>query len=357
MVESVSGQLRTHWQRLSRRERRTVRTFAKGSPDPLTRGHCKIVLSLVQGSTPTSIAKSKLASSSQVYRVAERFIKEGLAGLSDRREDNGDVKVTEEYELALLNLVDRKPSDFSYRRPTWTQELFVLVLHARTGTRVSRTTMSRLLKKLKVRLGRPKPTVGCPWNKARKTRRLNALRRLAKQRRKNEVVVYVDEVDIHLNPKIGSDYMRRGTQKSVLTPGKNEKRYLAGALNAQTGELIWVEAERKNSDLFILLLWKLIKVYPRANRIHVILDNYRIHDSGRTRLALASLQGQVELHFLPPYCPDHNRIERVWKDLHDNVTRNHRCPTMSVLMVEVEAYLRTRRKKLRHQYAITTRAA
>ena len=29
------------------------------------------------------------------------------------------------------------------------------------------------------------------------------------------------------------------------------------------------------------------------------------------------------LHFLPPYCPDHNRIERLWKDLHDNVTRNH----------------------------------
>jgi transposase len=30
------------------------------------------------------------------------------------------------------------------------------------------------------------------------------------------------------------------------------------------------------------------------------------------------------LHFLPPYCPDDNRIERLWKDLHDNVTRNHK---------------------------------
>ena len=33
--------------------------------------------------------------------------------------------------------------------------------------------------------------------------------------------------DIHLNPKIGPDYMLRGTQKWVLTPGKNRKRYLA----------------------------------------------------------------------------------------------------------------------------------
>jgi transposase len=353
----VSKKVRARWNRLSKRERRIVRTFAKNSPDAVTRGHCKIVLSLVQGATPSSIARAKLSSSSQVYRVAERFIKEGLTGLGDRREDNGDAKVTEEYELALLQLVDRKPSDFGYRRPTWTQELFILVLHARTGTRVSPTTMSRLLKKLNVRLGRPKPIVGCPWKKARKTRRLKALERLVRGLRKNEVVVYVDEVDIHLNPKIGVDYMHRGTQKTVLTPGKNEKRYLAGALNAKTGELIWVEAERKDSDLFILLLWKLVNEYRWAKRIHVILDNYRIHSSARAQLALASLRGQVELHFLPPYCPDHNRIERVWKDLHDNVTRNHRCPTMAKLMVEVEAYIRQRRKQLRHDYATTKQAA
>ena len=41
---------------------------------------------------------------------------------------------------------------------------------------------------------------------------------------------------------------------------------------------------------------------------------------------------RVQLHFLPPYCPDHNRIERLWKDLHDNVTRNHRCRTMDELL-------------------------
>lgn len=351
MKVCVARKVQACWEKLSPRERRIVRSFAKGSPNPLTRGHCKVVLSLVQGNTPTAIAKTKLASSSQVYRVADRFIKEGVAGLSDRREDNGDAKVTEAYELALLQLVDRKPSDFRYRRPTWTQELFILVLEKQTGTRVSRTTMSRLLKKLKVRLGRPKPSVGCPWKKARKTRRLNALRRLIKRLRKNEVVVYVDEVDIHLNPKIGVDYMHRGTQKTVLTPGKNEKRYLAGALNPRTGDLIWVEADRKTSDLFILLLWKLLKEYAWAKRIHLILDNYKIHSSARTQLALASTGGHIELHFLPPYCPDHNRIERVWKDLHDNVTRNHRCRTMSELMVEVHAYLRNRRIKLRHDYA------
>ncbi|MBS0208341.1 MAG: IS630 family transposase [Planctomycetes bacterium] len=325
--------------------------FAKSSPDAVIRGRSKIVLGFVQGRSPTEIAASGQASASQVYRVAEGFTKAGLPGLSDRREDNGAAKVTEEYAAALLELVDRRPSDFGYRRPTWTQELFIRVLQKQTGTKIGRTTMSRLLKRLKVRHGRPKPTVGCPWSKARKTRRLNELRRLMKGSRKGTVVVYVDEVDVHLNPKIGPDWMRCGTQKAVLTPGQNEKRYLAGALDARTGDLIWVEAERKNSDLFILLLWKLIQVYPRARRIHVVLDNYRIHDSRQTRLALATLGGRVRLQFLPPYCPDHNRIERVWKDLHDNVTRNHRCSTMQELMSEVRAYLHRRRQIARRQPA------
>ena len=141
----------------------------------------------------------------------------------------------------------------------------------------------------------------------------------------------------------------------MLTPGCNQKRYLAGAWNPSTRRLIYVEGERKNSLLFLELLHKLAtKIYPDAKRIHIILDNYGIHDSSQVRLALKSpAAGKLELHFLPPYCPDHNRIERLWKDLHDNVTRNHRCATMDELMTEVRSYLAVRNRRGRHSYART----
>jgi transposase len=54
------------------------------------------------------------------------------------------------------------------------------------------------------------------------------------------------------------------------------------------------------------------------------------------------LAGKIKLHFLPPYCPDYNKIERVWQDLHANVTRNHREPDMTTLMEAVRYYLRKR---------------
>jgi transposase len=338
------------WGGLSRRERRVLRSFARNSPDAGLRCHAKIVVSMVQGKTPGQIHRGGLCSVSQVYRVANRFVEDGALGLGDRREDNGDAKVTEEYEWHLLVAVAKSPRDYGFRRPTWTQELLKLSLAKLTGIKVSCTTISRLLKRNRVRLGRPKPIVGCPWKKARRLRRLREIRRMIAGLPAGEVAVYVDEVDIHLNPKIGDDWMLEGMQKTVLTPGKNQKRYLGGALNAKTGRLTWVEGERKTSDLFIAMLWQLLNDYPDAKCIHVVLDNFKIHDSVRTRLALAKAGSRIKLHFLPPYCPDHNKIERVWKDLHDNVTRNHTCRSMSELMKEVYAYLRTRRRAMRHQY-------
>lgn len=299
------------------------------------------------------IAQGGLCAKSQVYRVADRFIEHGLAGLADRREDNGECKITETYEIELLRLVEESPQQYGYRRPTWTQELLILVLAERTGISISVSAMSRLLSRLGIGLKRPKPIVNCPWKKAHRTRRLREIQRLVANLPAGEVVLYLDEVDIHLNPKVGPDWTKRGRQKEVLTPGCNEKRYLAGAWNPKTRQLIYVEGERKNSLLFLQLLHKLAtKTYANAKKIHIILDNYGIHDSLQVRLALKSEAAQkLKLHFLPPYCPDHNRIERIWKDLHDNVTRNHRRSTMEELMADVRSYLASRNRCGRHTYA------
>jgi transposase len=305
---------------------------------------CQIVLLAGKGWTQKRIAEAVGYSPSGVCRVLQRFREERIAGLVDRREDNGPLKVDEEFLGLLYQLVDDTPQSYGYARPTWTRELLAQVIEELIGVRVHVTTLSRALAQIGARRGRPKPIVGCPWPKQRRKRRLAALQRLVDTAGQQDTVVYVDEVDIHLNPKLGLDWMNRGKQKQVLTPGQNEKCYLAGALNAHTGELSWIGAEQKNSALFIGLLWQLARQYP-SGTIHVILDNYKIHKSQQTMTALASFGGRIKLHFLPPYCPDHNRIERVWKDLHDNVTRNHRRQRLVDLVQDIVRYLNDRNRR------------
>jgi transposase len=305
-----------------------------------------MVINLLNGRSARQTAEVLGVHNTTVYRVAGRFRQQGEWALWDAREDNGDTKLDEGYLATLWWVVRGTPANYGWRRPTWTRELLVETLVRQTGVRVHVATMSRALALVQARRGRPRPTVGCPWAKAAKTRRLNALRQLLAGLPRGHVAVYEDEVDIHLNPKIGLDWMGRGQQKEVPTPGKNVKRYLAGALDARTGKVLWVEGERKASALFIALLHHLVQSYPEAPVIHVILDNYRIHDSKISQAALAGWGGRVQLHFLPPYCPNDNKIERVWQDLHANVTRNHTCPTIGRLMREVRYYLRKRNRSV-----------
>ena len=311
-----------------------------------------IIANLMTGRSVEETVMTLQVGRSTVYAVAKRFRECGEAGLVDRREENGQRKLDERYLVTLSDVVASSPLEHGWRRPTWTREILVKTLVRQTGVRIHVSTMSKALRLIGARLGRPKPTVGCPWSKRAKNKRLREIRQLIDNLPADEVAVYEDEVDIHLNPKIGPDWMVRGQQKQVLTPGKNVKRYLAGAVDCRTNELIWVEGENKDGMLFILLLWELVQHYSDAKVIHVILDNYSIHSTRQVALSLQTEQGQrLQLHFLPPYCPDHNRIERVWRDLHANVTRNHQCDSIKLLMAEVRYWLRKRNRMIQKTLA------
>jgi transposase len=341
----------TAWKR---EEKEAFRAQVSRIQDAATRIRFLVILHTAEGHTQPEIAEMLACSIRTVARVQQRFREHGADGLMDRRGDNGNAKVTEDYILKLIEAVRGSPQDYGYPRPTWTQELLVKVLAERTGIRISVSTMCRLLIRLGIRRGMPKPCVGCPWSERARKRRLRLIGRMLEALPGNEAAVWEDEIDIHLNPKIGPDYMLPGQQKRVLTPGKNVKHYVAGALDARTGRVLWVQAARKSGALFIALLNRLLSVYADRRVIHVILDNYAIHSSRAVQAAIDGYGGRVMLHFLPPYCPDDNRIERcVWRELHANVTRNHRCRSMAELMQEVRRYLiaRNRRVAARRRHA------
>jgi len=344
--------------RLEGRVKLKLRQVRRQTRDKGLASRCQIVLLAAKGRGRGTIAEGVGCSASWVNRVLARFRDCGVAGLYDRREDNGTEKLSEGYLSLLYELVDESPQDYGYPRPTWTRELLAKLMHELTGTKVHPATMSRALKLNKARRGRPRPRVQCPWPRRDKELRLAAIRAVVENLPAGEAAVYLDEVDVHLNPKIGPDWVNRGTQKQVLTPGTNEKRYLCGAMDARTGLLTWVKGWRKDSLLFVAMLRKLAdEAYPQAKVIHVVLDNYRVHSSRISRAAVAELGGRVVLHFLPPYCPDDNKIERVWLDLHANVTRNHRCGDMDELMRQVVAYLVARNRRKRNELQKPAKAA
>ena len=320
--------------------RRKLKQEARWTVDARYRTRCLIVLRSDERWSDGEIAGALGCSRSHVDRTIKRFVGNGLAGLVDRREDNGTQKADEDYIATVRAILRKRPRDFGHRRTTWSKRLLIDTAAKQTGVHVSKTTMGRVLKTLRARRGRAKPLGPCPWSKARKNKRMALIHRLIESLPADQVALWEDEADIDLNPKIGSDWMLPGTQRQVITPGKNVKRYFAACLDAQTGRLTWVKSDRKNSGLFIEMLKRLLKAYADQTMIHVILDNFCIHASRQTQDWLAEHGQKIRLHFLPPYCPDDNRIERkLWREVHANVTINHDRHDIDELCEDVVRYM------------------
>jgi transposase len=323
---------------LPRAQRRRIERRFRKTQDKFEATRCRILLLLNAGHAVLDIAERVGCVRATVYRTLYRFEELGEAGLSDRRLHAEARKVTPELMNYLYSLLDASPRDLGWQRSTWTLELLALQVEEKLTVKLSASHIRNILLWLDCRRGRPRPGLRIPFRGRRMI--IEAIQRIVGRASEREAVFYLDEADIDLNPRIGPSYMKRGRQLVVLTPGKNEKRYVAGALNARTGRVIHTFSRSKNSDLFICLLDRLKAAYRRAEKLHLILDNYIIHKSRRTLGWLKQFGSRIELHFLPPYSPEHNVIERLWKQMHDHVTRNHRHTTMQDLICAIEQFLR-----------------
>ena len=291
-----------------------------------------ILVHLSEGWSYRQIMKALLVSPAMIAAVKRDFSAGGVAQVLGG--ESRTVVVASWLMVVVRWLVSSTPQDFGFFRSRWSCAVLALLLWQREGIRLSPETVRRGLHRMEFVWRRPRPVVGPrdPQHAAK----LRRIRHLIADLPPDETVVFQDEVDVHLNPKIGSCWMRRGQQAEVVTPGNNEKRHLAGSLHWRTGRLLLsAPSKRRNAALFVAHLDDLRCRLRSFRVIHVVCDNARFHDCRAVREFLERHGERIQLHFLPKYAPETNPIERVWWHLHDEITRNHRCQSLDQLLQQV----------------------
>jgi putative transposase len=318
--------------RLSAKERKTcLKTYRAANPAR----RALILLLLDQGRSYRQITAATLASPTMIRAVKKDWEAGGVPCVLGTQEQ--PFVVAWWLIVVVRWLLHKTPQDFGFFRTRWSCALLALLLWEQERIRISAETVRRGMRQMEFVWRRPRPVVGLhdPDHDAK----LRKIRRLISSLPADETAVFQDEVDINLNPKIGACWMVRGEQAEVVTPGNNEKRYLAGSLHWRTGQLLLsTPGRRRNADLFVAHLDDLRRRLWRYRVIHVVCDNARFHDCGKVQAFLARYEGRIVLHFLPKYAPETNPIERVWWHLHDTLTRNHRCRSIEELLDEVHGW-------------------
>jgi transposase len=89
--------------------------------------------------------------------------------------------------------------------------------------------------------------------------------------------------------------------------------YIYGAVAPTTGERFFLELQYLNTDTFQLFVDAIAQTFPDSLNI-LLLDNSGAHTAQRIRWP-----ANVQPVWLPPYCPEVNPIERVWRDVKDDL--------------------------------------
>ncbi|NIP17446.1 MAG: IS630 family transposase [Xanthomonadales bacterium] len=300
-----------------------------------------VLLLSATGRTPTEIASFLFCSRSSVYRIVQAYQAGRLAWAEDAAEKvippDRTHPLSRSLQRTLVAILKASPRACGWCRTRWSCATVALELQARRGCTVSAETVRRWLH-----------TLGWEWKRAKlvakdddpqRVEKLARIRRAVEQVGAGMALVFADELDIHLLPKVGYQWMPRGTQVEVLTPGTNEKRYLAGALDLQTGEVTHCVWYRKVTGLFLDLLATLDRQYPvdQFAEVSVVVDNAQVHYAQAVADWLAA-HPRFALLYLPTYCPRANPIERAFGDVHDHCTRNHTRTRIGEVVKDVEQH-------------------
>jgi transposase len=108
-----------------------------------------------------------------------------------------------------------------------------------------------------------------------------------------------------------------------------------GAVSIRTGKLLTTFEAKFNAESFLRFLELLLQHRPRGKRLVVALDNAKYHHARALRPWLRKHRHRLVLLFLPPYSPELNPIERVWKLTRRLATHNRHFPTLDELVVAV----------------------
>ena len=296
-----------------------------------------VLLLCAAGRTPTEIATCLFCSRTSVYRIVQAYHTQ----LRDARFAQPLSPVgglTPSVRRSLRALLTKVPVVYGWCRTRWSCATLAAQLQLQRGIVVSSSTLRRWL-----------PALGWVWKRAQLIARDDDPQRVEKLARirhtretlgKRAVVLFADELDIHLLPKVGYQWMPTGETVKLVTPGQNQKHYLAGALEPKSGRIVYCTSLRKTNALFRALLDHLDWLYPQAKftTVYVVVDNYGIHKARAVARWLAA-HPRFELLFLPTYCPQANPIERVFGDVHDQCTRNHQRTRIEALVRDVEHHL------------------
>jgi transposase len=279
-------------------------------------------------------------SKNTVREWVKLFFHKGLDGLRYKRPTGRPTRMSSAQKKTLKTLILKGPEAMGYQTGVWNCALVQEMIEDYFSVIYSPGYVSQLLRNM----GMSHTKVQAISHKADKTAQNEWLEKtlpglFEKAINEKALIFYQDESTAQMWSKPAHSWGERGKKIEAKVHLGSTRQKIYGAIELNSGELIWMFSDKSNHREFLKYLKRLIQRHP-GKKLYVIIDNGPIHQGPALRHYLEKNTHRIELVRLPKYSPQFNPIERLWKQFKKLFLHNR-------YFADKKAFLKELRKGLR----------
>lgn len=271
----------------------------------------KAILLLNEGFSYESIAHILRLDDSTVHRYGNEYKQAGIDGLLEDHYHGSDPLLTEKQHTQLEAYLDERVCPNAEAVCAWVRERFAI--------EYSVEGMTHLLHRLGFSYKKTRHVPG-KADAVKQQAFVAKYEQLKKYKKPEDNIYFVDASHPHHNSMPAYGWIRTGETKEIKSNTGRQRINLNGALNLEGMDVVIREDEMINAVSVIALLKQIEGVQPEG-LIYLIMDNARYNRSKKVA-AYVKRHKRIRLLFLPPYAPNLNIIERLWKFFHEKTLYN-----------------------------------
>ena len=291
------------------------------------------VLLLDRGMSCQQVADLLFIDDDSVREWMKRYETGGAEGLQQDEHTGSEPKLNVEQQAELKAFVTESLPRNANVVADWIEKRFGVVYDARSS-----------LSKLLHRLGfvyRAPTEIPLKVDEDAQRKAIKHYEKLMNGLPDDEVVLFSDAVHpTHITHPAGC-WGPKDVEVAVHQNTGRDRLNIHGAVDLSTGMTCVYEAPQIDAFSTVHFLETIEQKFPLMRRIHLFLDNARYHHSKIVREWMNRPGRRIVLHFIPPYCPHLNPIERLWGLMHKHVTQNRCYAKFSGFIDAIMTFLRT----------------
>lgn len=309
---------------LSDNQKREYKQLHKKCKERWNADRIKCILALDKGYSIGEIAEILMREESTVWRWKEDFEEGGIEQLLKNDYKGKECCLSEEQQKELEQYLEQRICLSAKEVCDYVKKKY--------GIKYTFKGMTNLLHRLEFVYKKPKHLPSKADREAQE-KFIGQYKELKATKNTEDEIYFMDGCHPMHNSQLGYGWIKKGEEKFVKANTGRERVNINGAYNIEEHKVIVREDESINAQSTLSLIQQ-IMVLQITGKIYLIADNAKYYRAKIVREFLEK-NPRVEIIFLPPYSPNLNLIERLWRFVKKKVTYNEYYEKFSVFKEKI----------------------